>query len=349
MAVRVLILDDSLIFRSRIRIGLSKCDCVQVVGSVASGAEAIKQMNELKVDALIVNFDMQLLNFDELFNKTNCKIAIIGIGKLSQKARKVPFAGEFAFVQKPTDEDQETANTFFAKLQALIVEKSKPKSESLSEIVAKNTAQVKSMDLKNLEAKSEETIFQNDRVVAIGASTGGTEAIIEVVKHFPKEMVGVVIVQHMPPIFTSLYANRLNLVCKMEVIEAKDGDRIEQGRIILAAGDSHMHVKKDALGYYIKSAPGERVSGHCPSVDVLFNSVADVVGSKALGVILTGMGYDGAKGLLNMRNKGAYTIGQDKESSIVYGMPMEAFKLGAVAKQLPLDRIGSEIVNKLSK
>ncbi|MEG0035189.1 MAG: CheB methylesterase domain-containing protein [Oscillospiraceae bacterium] len=192
--------------------------------------------------------------------------------------------------------------------------------------------------------------FSNPRtVIAIGASTGGTEAIIQVVKDLPATTPPVIIVQHMPTTFTKLYAERLNTICKMKVKEAKDMDRVVSGQIIIAEGGFHMTLKRDETGYYIRSMPGERVSGHCPSVDVMFNSVAELVGKNAVGVLLTGMGSDGARGLTNMRKHGAYTIGQDKESCVVYGMPMEAFKRGGVSKQLPLTQITAEILRYLSK
>jgi two-component system chemotaxis response regulator CheB len=184
--------------------------------------------------------------------------------------------------------------------------------------------------------------------LAIGASTGGTEAIYSVITALPRDMPGILIVQHMPPVFTKLYADRLNNSCKLEVKEAQDGDLVKPGRVLVAAGDYHMKLAKGPSGYYVKCAQGERVNGHCPSVDVLFDSVAEVAKGKAIGVILTGMGADGAKGLLNMRKQGAYTIGQDEKTSTVYGMPMVAYNIGAVAKQLPLDKIAQEICNHLS-
>jgi two-component system chemotaxis response regulator CheB len=153
----------------------------------------------------------------------------------------------------------------------------------------------------------------------------------------------------MPANFTRLYAQRLDKICKMEVKEAVDYDRLTPGRIIVAAGDYHMTLKKDADGYYIRSRQGEKVSGHCPSVDVLFDSTAEVAGKNVIGVLLTGMGSDGARGLLKIRRQGGYTIGQDKESCVVYGMPMEAKKLGAVIKELPVEQIASEIANYLAK
>lgn len=151
----------------------------------------------------------------------------------------------------------------------------------------------------------------------------------------------------MPPVFTQMYAQRLNKSCKFEVREAVDGDTLHNGLCLVAAGDKHMRLAKKADGYYVKCAAGEKVSGHCPSVDVLFESVAEAAGADALGVILTGMGSDGACGMKLMRDKGAYTIGQDEKSCVVYGMPMEAFKLGGVCEQQPLSSIGGAILKNL--
>ena len=187
-----------------------------------------------------------------------------------------------------------------------------------------------------------------DAVVAIGASTGGTEAIATVVESLPPDCPPVVITQHMPAGFTAMYAQRLNRECKMQVKEARDGDRLKTGLIILAAGDNHLRLAKDTQGYFVTSKNGIRVNGHVPSVDVLFESVADVAASRAVGVILTGMGGDGAEGLLKMRKAGALTIGQDQATSVVYGMPMMAFNKGAVMKQLPLGSIAEQIVMNLN-
>lgn len=184
-------------------------------------------------------------------------------------------------------------------------------------------------------------------LIAIGASTGGTDAIIEVVKKLPATTPPIVIVQHMPEKFTAMYSQRLNSLSVMNVKEAVDGDRLARGQIIVARGSHQMTVEKDSMGYYITSRKGEKVSGHCPSVDVLFSSVARSAGKNAVGVILTGMGRDGAHGLLKMRNAGAYTIGQDEESSVVYGMPAVAFNEGAVITQSPLSGIEG-ILRKLT-
>jgi two-component system chemotaxis response regulator CheB len=190
--------------------------------------------------------------------------------------------------------------------------------------------------------------FPNPRsIVAIGASTGGTEAILAVVKELPANTPGVIIVQHMPPVFTKMYAERLDKICKMSVREAQNGDRVETGNILIAAGDKHMRLKKDPRGYYVHCAEGEKVSGHCPSVDAMFESVALAAAKDAVGVILTGMGSDGAKNLLAMRKAGAHTIGQDQATCIVYGMPMVAYNIGGVVEQLPLPQIADGILRRL--
>jgi two-component system chemotaxis response regulator CheB len=186
-------------------------------------------------------------------------------------------------------------------------------------------------------------------IIAIGASTGGTEAIIEVVKNFPANTPGVVIVQHMPPVFTRMYAERVDRLCSMTVREAKTGDRITTGTILIApGGDEQLYVRQDASGYYTYLTPGAKVSGHCPSVDVMFESVSKTAGRNAVGVILTGMGADGAKGLLQMKQTGAHTIGQDEQSCVVYGMPMEAYKRGGVSEQVTLTSIGDAVLRRFS-
>lgn len=181
-------------------------------------------------------------------------------------------------------------------------------------------------------------------VIALGASTGGTDALHTVLQDLPVNTPGIVIVQHMPEMFTKMYADRLNRGCKMTCVEARDGERVEEGKIILAAGNFHMRLARDSRGYYVTSQRGEKVSGHCPSVDVLFESVANVAGRDAIGAIFTGMGADGAIGLKKMRDAGAFTIGQDEKTCVVYGMPMVAYNMGGVCVQAPLDRIAQIIL-----
>ncbi|MGN0141246.1 MAG: CheB methylesterase domain-containing protein, partial [Roseburia sp.] len=187
-------------------------------------------------------------------------------------------------------------------------------------------------------------------VVAIGASTGGTEAIASVVQEFPEDMPGVVIVQHMPAGFTEMYAKRLDEKCRMHVKEARTGDEVVPGQVLLApGGDSHMQLVKVNGSYQVVLKKAPKVNGHCPSVDVLFDSVAKNAGDRAVGIILTGMGGDGAKGLLAMRQAGAVTIGQDESTCVVYGMPKVAYELGAVTYQEKLQDIAGRtnaIINR---
>ena len=192
---------------------------------------------------------------------------------------------------------------------------------------------------------NESSLYKNSiQIIAMGASTGGTEALLAILEKLPGNLPPIVITQHMPPIFTNMYAERLNRICKMEVREAKDQDKLYPGLCLIAPGGLQMQVVKDREGLKVSCMEGEKVSGHCPSIDYLFSSVAKECGEHAVGILLTGMGRDGAYGLLSMHEKGAYTLGQDEESSVVYGMPMEAYKLGAVDKQGNLSQIANYLL-----
>jgi len=184
-----------------------------------------------------------------------------------------------------------------------------------------------------------------ESIVAIGTSTGGTLALEQVLQGLSRACPGIVVVQHMPEKFTAAFAERLNHVCEIEVREAAQGDRIIPGRALIAPGGTHMLVKRTGAQYQVDIVQGPPVSRHRPSVDVLFRSVARSAGSNALGIIMTGMGDDGARGLKEMRDAGARTLGQNEKSCVVYGMPREAFKLGAVERELPLEQIARAILD----
>jgi two-component system chemotaxis response regulator CheB len=213
----------------------------------------------------------------------------------------------------------------------------------LQETVRKHSAD------RNRSATLQST-FSKGKVIAIGSSTGGTETVLHILKQMPADAPPIVIVQHMPPVFTKLYAERANSLCKIKVWEAKNSDYLANGLALIAPGGRHMELKNHGSGLVeVALNDGPQVWSQRPSVDVLFKSVAKTMGAKAVGVILTGMGEDGAEGLLDMRRMGAHTIGQDKETSIVYGMPKAAFERGAVAEQLPLEKIPQEILDNAYK
>lgn len=196
-------------------------------------------------------------------------------------------------------------------------------------------------------ASSGAGIASDKEIIAMGASTGGTQAIAQVIKELKKDIPGIVMVQHMPAGFTKMYAERLDSECEVCVREAKTGDIVKRGQVLLAPGDRHMKLVKVNGVYQVECRGGEKVSGHCPSVDILFESVARVAGENAIGVLMTGMGQDGAKGLLAMRKAGARTIGQDERTCVVYGMPKAAYDIGAVTWQVPLEYIPQKIYSIL--
>jgi len=186
-------------------------------------------------------------------------------------------------------------------------------------------------------------------MIFVGASTGGTEALKELLLGFPGDCPPILVVQHMPEAFTASFAKRLNSLVRPRVVEAQGGERVEPGTVYIAPGHSHLRIKKAAGAYITELLQTPAVNRHRPSVDVLFNAAADLLGRNAIGVILTGMGKDGAQGLLRMRQAGAKTLGQDEESCVVYGMPREAFLIGAVEEQLPLDAIAPRILCMLGR
>jgi len=188
-----------------------------------------------------------------------------------------------------------------------------------------------------------------DKIIAIGASTGGTEAIRTVLQGFPHNAPGVVIVQHMPPGFTKMFAERLNSQCAMQVKEAETGDRIMTGRVLIAQGEKHLKISRSGGIYKVHCNMGEKINGHCPSVEVLFNSVAEHAGANAIGVMLTGMGADGADAMVSLRKTGARTLAQDEESSVVFGMPKEAYMRGGAERLVALGDIAGEVVKILRK
>lgn len=203
-----------------------------------------------------------------------------------------------------------------------------------------------SADVIMAKQTSKAMIQTTEKVVVVGASTGGTEALRTFLEAFPLDSPGIVIVQHMPENFTTAFAKRLDGICRLSVKEAEDGDTVIRGRALIAPGNHHLLLKRSGARYYVEVKDGPLVSRHRPSVDVLFRSTARYAGKNAVGVIMTGMGDDGAKGLLELKDAGAYTIAQNEETCVVFGMPHEAIKLGAAIKVMPLDKIaGTVLIN----
>jgi two-component system chemotaxis response regulator CheB len=336
--VRVLIVDDSMLFREALARGLSADPGIQVIATAVDPFMARDKIIEHEPDVMILDIELPRMNGIEFLQRLmpQYPIPVVVISANEANIFEAFKAGAVDFVSKPEGQNNRGME---ALLNELII---KVKIASTAKVghwkKANENRRIRGTAIKDIENK----------IIAIGASTGGTEALLRVLKTLPQEIPGIVIVQHMPPNFTKLYAERLNNLCLLEVKEAKNGDTLCPGRVLLAPGDFQMKLKKTGDTYRVECFQGERVNGHCPSVDVLFESVADKAGENAFGIILTGMGADGANGLLKMRKCGARTIGQDEASCTVYGMPKVAYNIGAVEKQVPLDEISDVLYQYLT-
>lgn len=335
--IKVLIVDDSMIFRETLKRGISSDSGINVVATAIDPFDARDKILQFEPDVITLDVEMPKMNGIEFLKKLlpQYPVPVVVVSSTNMNIFDALNAGAVDFVAKPDFKA-------FVNLEGFINEVIvKIKIASTSKVGHLKNSLITS-NIVNVPSGISKTI------IAIGASTGGTEAIYSIIKQFPRNMPGIVIVQHMPPVFTKMYAERMNNSCSMEVKEAETGDAIITGRVLIAPGGYHLKVKKNDNKYSVECVKGDLVNGHSPSVDVLFDSVADCAGKDAIGVILTGMGYDGARGLLNLRKKGAKTIGQNEESSIVYGMPKVAYDIGAVEKQASLDdipRLISTIIN----
>ena len=337
--IKVLIIDDSALVRDILNKGLSSDPSIEVVGTapdVYAGRDLIVQ---LRPDVLTLDIEMPRMDGIEFLQRLmpQYPIPVVVVSSLTQRGKYITMqaleAGAVDFVPKPVADIARGLGEMMMELRTKIKIAS---TANVSHWKNKKYEHLQKLRSTGSKALAEST----DKVIAIGASTGGTEAIKKVIENLPQTTPGVVIVQHMPPGFTKTFADRLNEQCLMQVKEAEHGDRILTGRVLIApGGDKHLQVVRSGGYYQVQLVAGEKVNGHRPSVDVMMNSVAEHVGSNAYGVILTGMGSDGAHGLKAMKEAGAKTVGQDKTSSVVYGMPKVAFDLGAVDKQLHLDKI----------
>ncbi len=332
-AVRVLIVDDSLFMREYIASALSGDPGIEIVGKAGDPYEARDKILELKPDVMTLDINMPKMSGIDFLKKLmpQYPLPVVVISAVSSSVFDALDAGAVDFITKPELKTERDKQQFISEMTVKI------KIASIAKVGQFKHSHERTVALAKKAAQSA------DGLIAIGASTGGTEATLSILRELGSDLPGIVIVQHMPPVFTKLYAERLNNICQMEIREAKDKDEIKPGTVLIAPGGLHMGVVKRGNGLAVECREGEKVSGHCPSVDYLFDSVAKLKGIKRLGIIMTGMGSDGAKGLLAMRQSGASTIGQDQKTCVVYGMPAVAYRIGAVEKEMALGDIARGI------
>jgi len=341
MSVRVLVVDDSAIVRKIFTSELSRDPQIEVVGTAPDPYVARDKIVSLKPDVLTLDIEMPRMDGITFLRRlmNHYPIPTIVVSSLTPKggdlAMEALDAGAVDVMCKPgesytvTDMSIELAEKIKA---AALVKLKKP-------VDIKKTKVIDSRKL----AMSKTT----NKVIAIGSSTGGTQALQVVLSMLPRATNGLVIVQHMPENFTRAFANRLNEHSELQVKEAEDGDSVVPGKALLAPGNCHMFLKRSGANYIVNIRKGPLVNRHRPSVEVLFKSVAKYAGANAIGVMLTGMGADGAQGMLQMKNNGAFNIAQDEKSCVVFGMPKEAIKIGAVNKVESLENIPNLIVKQL--
>ncbi len=339
--IKVLVVDDSALVRKVLTKELGKQKDIEVVGSALNPYVARKKIAQLNPDVLTLDLEMPRMD---------------GLSFLSKLMKHHPMP--VVVVSSLTPKNSENALTALrlGAVDVICKPGSAYSTKDISKKIIKSVriasvANVSSSSGKLKKKKAAGTLNGDARLkqttkklIAVGSSTGGTKALEEILPALPPRLPGMVVVQHMPPVFTESFAKRLDTVCRVNVKEAENGDWIQPGQVLIAPGNYHMLVQKKGAKYYTRIKQGPPVHHHRPSVDVMFNSVADAAGVNATGVILTGMGSDGAKGLKKMRENGAHTIGQNEETCVVYGMPKKAYEMGAVVEELPLSEIAKAIV-----
>lgn len=338
--IKVLIVEDSIVFRELLVQNLSKDPEIQVVATAKDPYEAREAIIKYDPDVMTLDVELPRMSGIEFLRKLmpQYPLRVVVISSLSDKVFDALNAGAVDFVAKPAVTSREQLEHFI-------------KNDLLVKVKVASKAQIGNLRKPVIEqTKQSLSVKVQDLIVAIGASTGGTEAICEVVKGFGTDLPGIVVVQHMPPGFTDMYAKRLNNQFPLKVKEAQTGDKVLPGTMLIApGGDRHMRLVRVNGEYQVECRHAPKVNGHCPSVEVLFDSVAKAAGRNAVGIILTGMGGDGAKGLLAMRKAGARTIGQDESTCVVYGMPKVAYDIGAVEYQEKLTDIAGRTYALLNK
>ncbi|QIB68398.1 chemotaxis response regulator protein-glutamate methylesterase [Aminipila butyrica] len=376
--IRVLIVDDSAVYRTLISTSMSGKAGIEVVGISVDAYDAQDKIAQLQPDVLVLDVEMPKMTGIELTKKlmSTAPMPIILVSSANISVFDALQAGAVDFVRKPDSHRTISPEAFIGdlinKIQiASIARVSKhPPVKPLESVqraavsIPPSSAGIKTSTVDSIKtaASASASVASilgttlkdcsdkvcNSTIIALGASTGGTEATYEVLKRLPAKIPPILIVQHMPIVFTRLYAERLDKLCAMGVKEAEDNDVLKPGQVYIAPGDRQMRLVKMGSLYKLRCQGTDKVSGHCPSVDVLFESVANESSLHNVGIILTGMGKDGAAGLLEMRKKGAYTIGESPESCVVYGMPMVAQKIGAVQIQATNKEIPTILMRHLN-
>ncbi|WP_394959198.1 chemotaxis-specific protein-glutamate methyltransferase CheB [Candidatus Allofournierella merdavium] len=355
--IRVLVVDDSAVARTFLIKGLEAYPNIEVVGYAINALDATAKIQRLQPDVMTLDVEMPGVSGIDFLAKLlpEHPLPVILVSSLNLRVFDALAAGAVDFVRKP--DGTESKDSFFRSLSQKIV------VASCAKVVRRKPAAAPAAAAPSAGAPASAApaapltspaalgggcaMDLDHTIIGLGASTGGTEATLEVLKRLPADIPGMVIVQHMPPGFTKMYAQRLDKLCAMEVREAVNGDEIHRGLALVAPADLQARVVRMGSRYTLACQPGEKVSGHRPSVDALFTSMAAQVKCPMVGIIMTGMGRDGASGLLEMRKAGAYTIGQDKDSCVVYGMPGVAQEIGAVMVQASCDNIASVLMQHL--
>lgn len=338
--IKVLVIDDSAVARTMISRELSKDPEIEVIGTATDPFVARDRILDLNPDVLTLDIEMPRMDGFTFLKRLMefHPLPVVIVSSLTPRGSSLAL-----------DALSEGAVEVVSKtMAAYTVGDIGPELIAKVKIAAKTKITKKTNNTRTTgKRQSLSHLKTTQKMVAIGASTGGVHAIRSLLLNMPNEVPGIVVVQHMPAQFTKAFAERLNEESKLKVIEAKDGDIVRPGCVLIAPGNYHMALRRSGHLLEAKIYTGERVSGHRPSVDVLFNSIAENVGQNAIGVILTGMGTDGAQGLLKMKTNGALTIAQDEESCVVFGMPKEAIQIGATDHVVSLQEIPDKIIQLL--
>lgn len=344
--IRAVIADDSAFLRQVLKDVLESSGKVKIIAAAKNGKEAIEYVQNLKPDILILDCEMPVMNGLEALRKimTDSPLPVFMFSSLTSEGASVTIKaleyGAIDFLQKPTSGAHaldEVASDLIRKIEMVVMRWRMRNLQGKTAVSAKSAAMTTPRPNVPLSKR-------NIDIVAVGSSTGGVQAAVEVVKRLPPNTKPIVWVQHMPPSFTGSFAARLNSLGKVRVYEAQNGQALEPNTCYVAPGGYQMRVRKVGERATLNISGTERVNGFCPSCDPLFESVAQTYGNRALGVILTGMGDDGSRQLLEMRKKGAFVIGQNEESCVVYGMPKAAYQLGAVDVEMDITNIADGII-----